>query len=284
MTFTLAHLSDLHMAPLPRLKAQDFFSKRFFGYLNWWRGRANMHRMEILSRLIEDVRAQRPDHIAITGDLTNLGLIDEYKAAKDWLQTLGPAAQVSVVPGNHDAYVKGALEHGLPHLSPWMERGFPFTRVVGDIVIIHLSSAIATAPFLATGRVGEEQLVQLPQILKQHEGKFRIVLLHHALETATHEFSRYLTDSEALKKILITEGAELVLHGHLHRETYHKVGKAHVFGVPSASADPARCHAPAGYALYRIEKNGGGWQVNVKRRTMRKDYALKTSEETNLLF
>ena len=55
------------------------------------------------------MHAAEPDHIAVTGDLVNLALDDEVEAARGWLETVGPPDLVSVVPGNHDAYVPGAL-------------------------------------------------------------------------------------------------------------------------------------------------------------------------------
>jgi hypothetical protein len=39
--FTLAHLSDPHLAPLPATRLRDLAGKRAFGYLNWTRNRHN---------------------------------------------------------------------------------------------------------------------------------------------------------------------------------------------------------------------------------------------------
>lgn len=286
MAFTLAHLSDPHLSPLPKLKLRDYFSKRIFGALNWARGRCRIHDSEILRRLVKDVRAQMPDHIAVTGDLTNLGLIEEYEAARNWLRSLAPAQQLSVVPGNHDAYVAGALEDGLPYLSDWAKPPFPFLQMRGDVAIINVSTAIPTLPFRATGRVGKKQLEQLAKMLDRlkFKKKFRIVLLHHALRVFWHQPSKRLLDSEALQAVLESSGAELVLHGHLHRPTHHMVGRARVFGVPSSSADPVKCHTPAGYALYRIDGNAGGWGVDVTRRSIGEDLQFKETEKLQLIF
>jgi 3',5'-cyclic AMP phosphodiesterase CpdA len=286
MAFTLAHISDPHLSPLPMLAPRDYFSKRLLGYLNWKRKRQYIHNPKILARLIEDMRIQHLDHIAVTGDLTNLGLEKEYEAARDWLKDLAPPGQLSVVPGNHDAYVPGALEHGLPYLSEWINLPFPQLQMRGDIALVGISTAIPTLPFQATGRAGREQLKQLAKILGElkREGKFRIVLMHHALRVPWRQPSKRLLDRHELQAVLESEGAELVLHGHLHRATHHTSGKAHVFGVPSASADPAICDTPAGYALYRIDKTAGGWSVSVTRRSIGKDLQFKDMEELQLRF
>ncbi len=110
----------------------------------------------VLDTLIGDMQAQKPDHIAVTGDLVNLALNLEIDIAHDWLSRLGNPDDVSVVPGNHDAYVPGALDKSCRKWEPWM-RGdgidnhgnrpqFPYMRVRGPVALIGVSSARATAP------------------------------------------------------------------------------------------------------------------------------------------
>ena len=76
--FTLAHLSDPHLPPLPAARVRDLAGKRALGYLNWTRNRHKYHRREVLDALVADMQAQRPDHIAVTGDLVNLALEAEF--------------------------------------------------------------------------------------------------------------------------------------------------------------------------------------------------------------
>src|SRR3974390_2540466 len=102
----LAHVSDPHIPPLPRVRLRDLLGKRALGYTNWVRKRHHMHRAELLERIVEDVARSAPDHIAVTGDLVNLSLPKEYAPARAWLQRLGAPTHVTLVPGNHDAYVR----------------------------------------------------------------------------------------------------------------------------------------------------------------------------------
>jgi 3',5'-cyclic AMP phosphodiesterase CpdA len=118
--FVLAHLSDPHLAPLPRPRPSALASKRLLGYLNWRRSRHRIHRAEVLDAITRDLRAARPDHIAVTGDLINIALPSEFEAARRWLDALGAPADVSVVPGNHDAYVAEAALYGERHWAPYM--------------------------------------------------------------------------------------------------------------------------------------------------------------------
>src|SRR3979411_36550 len=87
--FTLAHLSDPHLPPLPTARLRDLAGKRALGYLNWPRNRHKYHRRDVLDALVADMQAQRPDHIAVTGDLVNLALDAEFAPARAWLEAAG---------------------------------------------------------------------------------------------------------------------------------------------------------------------------------------------------
>ena len=80
--FTLAHLSDPHLPPLPAARLRDLANKRALGYLNWRRNRRKFHRRDVLDALVSDIRTQTPDHIAVTGDLVNLSLEAEFAPAR----------------------------------------------------------------------------------------------------------------------------------------------------------------------------------------------------------
>ena len=98
MTFTIAHLSDAHLSPAPFPGLREMRLKRFMGYVNWKRGRERINDMAMLARLVADLRAQQPDHVAMTGDILNIGLPSEFPLAAAWLRTLGdPQAILSVV-------------------------------------------------------------------------------------------------------------------------------------------------------------------------------------------
>ena len=169
--FTLAHLSDPHIGPLPRANMRELAGKRMLGWLNWNRGRRETHRMDILDQLLADMHAQEPDHIALTGDVVNLALPGEYPPARAFLERVGKPDALSVVPGNHDAYTKGGAVRLLSEFDPWM-RGdkdgahpldeterFPYIRIRGRVALIGLSSAVPTAPFMATGKLGDPAML-----------------------------------------------------------------------------------------------------------------------------
>jgi 3',5'-cyclic AMP phosphodiesterase CpdA len=267
----LAHLSDIHLTPLPPVSPLQLANKRITGYLNWRFRRKHALGGTTLDALTAHLLASHPDCIAVAGDLVNLALPDEFDNAARWLETLGPPQSVCVVPGNHDAYVPGALEAAKRSWGDYM-RGetldnaqFPYARRLGDVAIVGCSSAIATPPFIAAGRFDEAQAGRLARILKHLDdaGYFRVVMIHHPPVSDDVELHKRLIGADLFRRAIAKEGAELVLHGHTHRATIHSIagpnGDVPVVGVAAAGAGPASRSDPARYNLFDIEKSGSKW-------------------------
>ena len=149
---------------------------------------------------------------------------------------------------------------------------FPSLRIRNGVALIGLSSARATAPFLATGALGRAQLQRLQMLLEQAAAQqlFRVVLLHHPPRPEDEQWRKRLTDGRALCEVLGRAGAELVLHGHSHRSLHSELGvggrRIPVFGIPSASAIGSREGRRAQYYLYRVRRDGDCWSVEVMVR------------------
>jgi 3',5'-cyclic AMP phosphodiesterase CpdA len=287
-TFVLGHLSDPHLAPLPKPRLADLAGKRALGLLNWRRKRHAIHRADVLARTVADLKANAPDHIAVTGDLVNISLADEFAPARAFLETLGPPGDVTLVPGNHDAYVQRAVGHPQAHWGEYMrgddgaersagEPAFPFVRRRGPLALIGLSSAVPTALLLATGRLGSNQLQRLAESLDQlgREGLFRVVLIHHPPRSKPSDHFKRLVDGEALRAVLARHGAELLIHGHDHVHSLQWLegprGRIPVVGVPSASAAPRGEDGPAGHNLYCIDGAPGAWRCEAISRGLLRD-------------
>ena len=278
--FVLAHLSDLHLASRPRLA--ELIGKRGLGFINWQRKRKYIHRPEIADAIVRDLKGLAPDHIAMTGDLVNLSLDDEYRRARAWLDALGPPHDVTVVPGNHDVYVRAVVPSPAAHWGDYMRgddgrEGFPFVRRRGDVALIALSTAIPTGPFMATGRLGERQLAELADTLDRTRGLFRIVMIHHPPLSPAKRYLRRLTDAAGLRRVLAEHGAELLVHGHDHRRALVWLdgpdgSKIPAAGVPSVSARaPHGDEDGAGYTIFRIDGGKGAWRCEMIARQRGED-------------
>jgi 3',5'-cyclic AMP phosphodiesterase CpdA len=280
----LAHLSDLHLASRPHLS--DLIGKRGLGYINWQRKRKFIHRPEIAEAIVRDLRGFAPDHIAMTGDLVNLSLDEEYRRAGAWLETLGSPRDVTVVPGNHDVYVRAAVQSPAAYWGDYMRgddghQSFPFVRRRGNVALIALSTGVPTGPFMATGRLGERQLAGLAAALDETRDLFRVVLIHHPPVSPARRFMRRLTDAAELRRLLAEHGAELLIHGHDHRRALVWLdgpagSKIPAAGVPSVSARlPHGDEDGAGYTIFRIDGAKGAWHCQMIARQRADDGTIR---------
>ena len=248
----------------------------------------------MLSAIAADVRAQTPDHIAVTGDIANIALPAEFPRGRGWLESLGSAQNVTFVPGNHDIYVREAGTLAARQWGAYMcdddgESGFPFVRHRGNVALIGLSTGVPTAPFLATGWLGTTQLSELAAILNELKDKdsFRIILIHHppVSDGARH---KRLMDASIFKRVIAAHGADLVLHGHDHLRMINwlhgpKDTRIPAVGVPSASSAPGRDKDAAGYNLYVIDGTRGAWRCDMISRGLRSTGEVVQQDKIKLI-
>jgi 3',5'-cyclic AMP phosphodiesterase CpdA len=268
--FRVAHISDLHVLDLAGVPFWRFLNKRITGYANLRLKRSHQHKPETLRAVCRRVKAYHPDHLVITGDITNLALETEFAAAKALLQEeLGyDDRRVSMVPGNHDAYTKGAaLEARIEHsFGAWMKSDvngsntFPFVHLRGPLAIVGLSSAIAQLPLLACGAVSSTQIDALRTLLNHQDlkGKTRVYLNHHPLfDLGKDQRSKGLKDLDVLRSVL-QEG--VYCHGHLHTRTARTVtltrGSLASYGATSASMNHENRARVAGFNAYEFDDAG----------------------------
>ncbi len=204
------------------------------------------------------------------------------------LRGLGPPADVTIIPGNHDAYVAVRGPRGpLSRLSPYMASDapqraeclshdlscpFPTLRVRKHVALIGLSTARPCLPFLAIGRLGIPQIERLDQLLEEagRSALFRVVLIHHPPGSGRISWRKRLMDLDALGSVLTLRGAELVLHGHTHRGAYSLLkgpsGAIPVIGVPSSTTFGRTQEKRARYHLYSIPEgpDGAPFRVHVR--------------------
>ena len=241
--FRLAQLTDVHLAPLPPLWPSQWRLKRLFGYINFQLKRKEFHDTTRLKQLIEDLHDQAVDHTAVTGDITNLGMPAELERGASWLKTVGAPDAVAAIPGNHDIYVTLQRDPGVSRWAPYMcdharpaattpepfcprphDAGFPYVRRFGpDIALIGLNSAREMPLGVPAGLLGRGQIARLKNtlLMLQEEKRARIILIHHPpreQDRIERGRERGLQDADALELVLRDCGAELVLHGHNHRD------------------------------------------------------------------
>jgi len=275
VNFTLAHFSDLHLGPLPRGAALHAFRpKRVIGAMSWHFRRKKLHLTEVAEALRDSVKAAHPDHVAFTGDASNIASPLEFPQQRAWIEQLGSPDWISYVPGNHDAYVKVAHEKSLALFAPYMQgdmklaEPFPYVRLRRNIALIGLNSAIPRPFHSAEGRLGQRQLDTLRQVLAElrTKGFYRLLMIHHPPAPGLATRLRALQDAAALKTILCEQQAEMVIYGHNHRREMtwlEEAGnKVPAIGVASGSM-ALHAHQPAEWNLYEISRQSGKWVTQV---------------------
>jgi 3',5'-cyclic AMP phosphodiesterase CpdA len=280
--FTLAHLSDPHIGPILTPALRELLNKRGLGLINWYRKRHRHHSVDVLREIVCDMQAQSPGHIAVTGDLVNISLDSEFARAARWLGEVGSPHDVTLTPGNHDAYIRRAAGHAAEHWGDYMRgddgAGFPFLRRRGPLALVGLTTSLPTGPFMATGRLGDAQLARLADILRAIAGEplFRVILIHHPPIPNRGHYMKRLIDAPALRALIAEHGAELLLHGHNHEQQLIWLdgpnGRVPAIGVPSASAIISDHDEAAAYNLYRIAGAPGAWECEMIVRGLREGH------------
>lgn len=284
--FRLAHISDIHLGPLPDVPLRALLSKRITGYVNWQHNRRKHLFGNTLELMLDEMRLQTPDHLAVTGDLVNLATDTEISNAAAWLTTVGTPFDVSVVPGNHDAYVPGAVGRAAAAWNDYMAgdgdvlaeaRKFPYIRRRGPVAIVGCSTAVATLPFSANGYFSAGQARRTLELLRQlgNEGLARVVLIHHPPIRGAASNHKRMMGIRRFAAVMREAGAELVLHGHTHLNTHYTLagrdGPVPVMGIASASQSPGGKKPPAAFNLFDFDGAPGQWRITHKRYAMNDD-------------
>jgi 3',5'-cyclic AMP phosphodiesterase CpdA len=299
----IAHFSDLHVLALEGIGWARYMNKRLTGVANLalrrapldelsgaWRAAAermparfrkkDVHRTAYVSNVAREIAKTRVDHVAVTGDVTNLALEPEFAAARAILEGelhLGPK-DISLVPGNHDLYTRGALrdkrftqffaDYTHCDIDVAVDIGaghFPYVKLRGPCAIIGLCSAVPRLPFVAAGHLGEAQLDALGRALAHPEVKKRtpVILIHHpprGPRSQSKMVMEGLRDQDALFARLRGLPRALVIHGHLHKRMQGRiatdVGEITVVGAASASLHHEQEARMSGFNVYEFDDSG----------------------------
>ena len=272
----LAHCSDLHLLSHEGARWLDLANKRWIGAMNLLSNRSRHYHVDAFDDMVSDLNASGVDHVLCTGDVTNLALRREFEFARARFDrlALGPAG-VTVIPGNHDAYVAEGVPLFAELFAPfaasdpgweWQpsdaapdepdDLRWPIVRIRGELALIGTSTSRATPWFTAYGRVGAGQLARLRRVLVDPRlaGKVRVVAIHHPPAGKRAESRiRGLRDHAAFAAVIAETGADLIVHGHEHRDmTESLVGPAGAVPVRGIASGTYFHNKPDRVARYRI--------------------------------
>jgi 3',5'-cyclic AMP phosphodiesterase CpdA len=244
----IVQLSDIHVWEPSGLHPFDLIGKRGAGFANYRLRRRGEYSIAVLRAAIAKAVETQPDVVLVSGDLSNLGLRSELEQARRELQPVIDAGlRLAIIPGNHDAYLKASLAGQFEEVLRDGQQAddreaspYPFLMRLPSADLLCLTSAIATAPLMAYGRVGAAQFARAEAIMARREKARPLALTVHHPVTPTpgkrNEYHRELRDAAQLRAFASRHGAVLLAHGHNHlSHVVRLAGGCVVSGISSST-------------------------------------------------
>ena len=309
-SFRFAQLSDPHLSSPTNFSPLRLVNKRILGYLSWLRNRRHTHKRWVLDLAIQKLQSLHVDHCVITGDLTHIGLQNEFTQAIRWLNDLGATRDITVIPGNHDLYVNERWDRSFEILEDYMygddctetvqskvnnaqerlEQEFPSIRIRGNVAFISVSSVFAAPWFRATGRINQSQLDRLHKLLNRSQLKnlCKVLLIHHPITTHSISKRKRLLNHSQLTDLLCENPVQMVLHGHGHKSHIEKLTCNQGFNIPvigaaSCSSTEKKHGRKAEFLLFDVTPNDNLWHINMRAFNLEKKQNLFI-EASNTIF
>ncbi|NJL29707.1 MAG: metallophosphoesterase [Thermoanaerobaculia bacterium] len=174
------------------------------------------HLPQVAAGVLALIRDERPDLVALSGDLTQRAKPHQFRAARGFAESI--PAPVVVVPGNHDVPLYRFWERVFSpfgayrkHFSHQLE---PFFHD-DEMLVMGVNTAFNWT--LTDGRITRRQqrlLTELCARMPRHLA--RIVVLHHPLIKLPTKH-KVIAGARPALELFGRLGVELVLAGHVHQ-------------------------------------------------------------------
>ncbi|NWG09604.1 MAG: metallophosphoesterase [Nitrososphaerales archaeon] len=228
---------------------------------------------EVFERAVEEINDIKPDVLVVTGDITENGIVREYEDAKKSIERIECERKV-YCSGNHDYKSTGYL---------LFKRLFDPKRVLefDNFVIATISTA---RPDRDEGEIGYRQLIWLQRTLSKHEGKKKIVAMHHHVvpvpDTGTDRIT-VLDAGDALRTFAYSN-VDLVLCGHRHRPWFWRVERLLVVHAGTLSSLRTRGFFANTYNIIQIDDDSIKFSLKVVggELTSFEEFRRKSFEES----
>lgn len=172
---------------------------------------------QVVEALVALAAQQRPDGVVLSGDITQRGQPEQFRAAKAFVDRLG--APVLAIPGNHDIalfnlwarltcpYARFARAFG-PELEPVL--------TLPDCLLVGVNTTRARRH--RHGEVSSAQVERVAcQLAAARPEQLRVVVVHQPLAVPDARERVHLLRGHAhAARVWAQAGADLVLGGHIH--------------------------------------------------------------------
>jgi len=158
---------------------------------------------------------QRPNAIAITGDLTDGGRPEEYLVLRELIAPF--EMPVYLIPGNHDE--RNAMRAKFPDHA-YLRQSRDVVQYAIEAHPLRIVAIDTVIPGESGGALGEESIAWLDRTLARAPDRPTVVLMHHPPFTTHigHMDAYGLRNPEALAAVIRRHPqVERILCGHVHR-------------------------------------------------------------------
>ena len=216
----------------------------------------------VVDALLRFAHAQRPEHVVLSGDITQRARRKQFRAAREFVDRLGVPSTLTI-PGNHDiplfnlaARVLSPYANFAREFGAELEPSFESPR----LLVVALNTTRARRH--KNGEVSLQQIERVAQRLRAaRSGQLRVVVVHQPIAVLHEEdeHDRLRGHADTAIERWSQAGADLVLGGHIHLP--------YVLPLHERSPRIARrmWAVQAGTAVSRRLRNGVPNSVNVIR-------------------
>jgi 3',5'-cyclic AMP phosphodiesterase CpdA len=171
----------------------------------------------LIEPLLEDVAAQQPALVVVSGDLTQRARARQFEAARSFLARI--SAPVLVVPGNHDVPLYDVARRVLFPLARYrhyITDDLMPTFLDADVAVLGLNTARSNT--WKSGRLSHDQVDAIPRFFSPvPEHACRILVTHHPFIPTPHDPASKVV-GRGLQALQAAEAmqVDVLLAGHLH--------------------------------------------------------------------
>ena len=203
-----------------------------------------------LQRVTDEVVADLPDGVVITGDLArSRGRLDAYENFKTLVAPIAERRPVYLGLGNHDnrsnflrAMDCSARDCGL------VDKRHIVTVNAGPVRMIVLDTLMYVRMY--AGMLGKSQRTWLETYLQICDDRPTILFLHHPPQAQLLDARRLLDITIPLRKV------KAIVYGHSHRYQFSQIGGLHLINLPASGYSLSRLQ-PVGWVDARLSGEGG---------------------------
>lgn len=222
----------------------------------------------VFEQAVDEINDLEPDVLVASGDLTENGLVSQYRNAKRALDTLKCKKRV-FCSGNHDYRSTGYL------LFKEFFPTKPILKVDGVIFAV-----ISTArPERNEGEVGHRQVLWLEETFSKVKRLMKIAVIHHHLiqvpDTGPDNIP-VIDAGDTLRTILECK-VRLVLGGHRHRPWRWNVGGTQIIHAGTLSSERTRGFYVHSYNTIEVSRDHIDARLKIvgSKRSIRFDEVVK---------